>query len=89
MNATIDRGRRLNYLAQSTVDAGRPSRGLSAAAKWFTPESGERIIRRCMELLGPEGSSRELFLEKGYRDSKIIDISTGRARCSGSWSAAP
>ena len=77
MNAIIDRGRRLNYLAQSTVDAGSPSRSLSAAAKGFMPESGERIIRRCMELLGSEGSSKELLLEKWYRDSKIIDIFEG------------
>ncbi|WP_181779043.1 acyl-CoA dehydrogenase family protein [Pseudonocardia pini] len=77
MNAALDRGRRLNYLAQGRVDAGAPSRSLSAAAKGYVPETGERIIRRCMELLGPEGSSKELLLEKWYRDSKIIDIFEG------------
>jgi acyl-CoA dehydrogenase len=77
MNAALQRGRYLNSLAQVTVDAGRPDRVLAATAKGFAPETAERIIRRCMELLGPEGSSKELLLEKWYRDSKIVDIFEG------------
>ena len=34
-------------------------------------------MRRCMQLLGPEGTSKELLLEKWYRDLKIIDIFEG------------
>ena len=30
-----------------------------------------------MQLLGPEGTSPELLLEKWYRDAKIIDIFEG------------
>lgn len=77
MGAALDRGRRLNYLAQGKVDAGTPDRALSAAAKGYVPETVERVIRRCMELLGPEGASKELLLEKWYRDCKIMDIFEG------------
>ena len=30
-----------------------------------------------MQLLGPEGASKELLLEKWYRDLKIMDIFEG------------
>jgi acyl-CoA dehydrogenase len=77
MNAALDRGRRMTYLAQGALDAGKPDRVLAAAAKGYMPETAERIIRRCMQLLGPEGSSKDLLLEKWYRDCKILDIFEG------------
>jgi acyl-CoA dehydrogenase len=33
-----------------------------------------------MQLLGPEGTSRKLLLEKWYRDIKILDIFEGTAQ---------
>lgn len=77
MNAVLDRGRRINLQAQFLVDRGKPSRAYPAMAKAFMPETGDRIIRRCMQLLGPEGTSKELLLEKWYRDVKIMDIFEG------------
>ena len=46
-------------------------------AKAYAPESAERIIRRCMQLLGPDGFSEDFLLEKWYRDVKILDIFEG------------
>lgn len=77
MNAALDRARRVNFQSQALVDRGTPSRQASASAKAYAPETAERIIRRCMQLLGPEGTSQELLLEKWYRDVKIIDIFEG------------
>ncbi len=77
MNEALVRGRRLNLKAQSLVDAGRADRAASAAAKAYAPQTVDRIIRRCMQLLGPEGTSKELLLEKWYRDVKIMDIFEG------------
>lgn len=77
MGAALDRARRLNFQSQSLVDAGTPSLTASATAKAYAPETAERVIRRCMQLLGPEGTSPELLLEKWYRDAKIIDIFEG------------
>lgn len=73
----LDRGRRLNLNAQRLLDAGRPDAGAAAMSKAYTPQTCERIIRRCMQLLGPEGSSSDLLLEKWYRDVKIMDIFEG------------
>ena len=33
-----------------------------------------------MQLLGPDGTSKDLLLEKWYRDPKILDILEGSAQ---------
>ena len=48
-----------------------------AIGKGYPPQTCERVIRRCMQLLGPEGMSKDLLLEKWYRDVKIMDIFEG------------
>ena len=55
----------------------QPQVWASAAAKAYAPETAERVIGRCMQLLGPDGYSQDLLLEKWYRDAKIIDIFEG------------
>lgn len=77
MNRYLDRGRRLNYRAQRLVDAGTPDTAAAAMAKGYAPQTCERVVRRCMQLLGPDGASTELLLEKWYRDLKIMDIFEG------------
>jgi acyl-CoA dehydrogenase len=77
MDAVLGRGRLLNLKAQYLVDRGTPSRFHAATAKVFSPQTCERIVLRCMQMLGPEGTSKELLLEKWYRDVKIIDIFEG------------
>jgi acyl-CoA dehydrogenase len=53
------------------------SKSEASMAKMFGPPTFERVIRRCMQLLGPEGTSTDLLLEKWYRDVKILDIFEG------------
>ena len=77
MNAALDRARRLNLQAQWLQDSGRHPKTEPSMAKGYGPPTHERIIRRCMQLLGPYGTSRELLLEKWYRDVKILDIFEG------------
>ena len=77
MSAALDRGRRVNLQAQYLVDAGQADRAASAASKAYAPQTVDRIIRRCMQMLGPDGMSEELLLEKWYRDVKIMDIFEG------------
>jgi acyl-CoA dehydrogenase len=77
MNAALDRARRINYKAAFVLDHGTPNRYSPAIAKSYAPQTCDRIIRRCMQLLGPEGASKELLLEKWYRDVKIMDIFEG------------
>jgi acyl-CoA dehydrogenase len=77
MNASLERGRRVARYAQHLLDRGQANRLSAANAKGFAPHSCERVIRRCMQLLGPEGASADLLLEKWYRDMKIMDIFEG------------
>jgi acyl-CoA dehydrogenase len=80
MNTALDRGRRMNFQAQYLTDAGKSDRTASAAAKAYAPQTVDRVIRRCMQLLGPDGSSTDLLLEKWYRDVKIMDIFEGSSQ---------
>ncbi|QTI69923.1 acyl-CoA dehydrogenase family protein [Gordonia polyisoprenivorans] len=77
MNMAQERSRRINYKAAFVMDNGTPNKYNPAIAKGFAPQTCDRIIRRCMQLLGPEGTSKELLLEKWYRDVKIMDIFEG------------
>ena len=52
----------------------------ASVSKAFGPPTFERIIRRCMQFLGPDGTSTELLLEKWYRDAKILYIFEGSAQ---------
>lgn len=80
MNTALDRGRRMNFHAQYLTDAGKSDRTVSAAAKAYAPQTVDRVIRRCMQLLGPDGTSTDLLLEKWYRDVKIMDIFEGSSQ---------
>ena len=77
MTLALDRARRVNFQAQSLMDHAKPNKTEASMSKAYGPPTFERIIRRCMQLLGPDGTSTELLLEKWYRDSKIIDIYEG------------
>lgn len=77
MSVAIERCRRVIFTAQRYLDEGTPDRSLSAMAKAYAPETCERVIRRCMALVGPAGTDSDLLLEKWYRDVKILDIFEG------------
>jgi acyl-CoA dehydrogenase len=80
MNATLHRIRRINWGAQSLLDRNLLNKTEASVSKAYGPPSFERITRRCMQLLGPDGASRDLLVEKWYRDSKILDIFEGSAQ---------
>jgi acyl-CoA dehydrogenase len=77
MDAALARCRLTNLRAQVLEDAGAPSKAEASLSKCYGPPTFERIIRRCMQLLGPDGTSTDLLLEKWYRDVKILDIFEG------------
>ncbi len=80
MDAALHRIRRVNWGAQSLLDRGMANKSEASVSKAFGPPTFERVIRRCMQFLGPDGSSKELLLEKWYRDVKILDIFEGSAQ---------
>jgi acyl-CoA dehydrogenase len=77
MRLALDRGWRVCFNTMLKVDQGDPDRAWSAMGKSFAPQTCERVVRRCMQLLGPDGVSKDLLLEKWYRDLKIMDIFEG------------
>jgi len=77
MRLALDRGRRVCATATHLVDKGQMDRFWPAVGKGYAPHTCERVIRRCMQLLGPEGASKDLLIEKWYRDVKIMDIFEG------------
>lgn len=77
MRAALARARRLMLTAQWAADHGGQDRTLPAMAKAYAPPTAERVIRRCIQLLGPDAVSNDLLLEKWYRDIKIMDIFEG------------
>jgi acyl-CoA dehydrogenase len=80
MNAALERTRRVAWGAQFLLDHRMPNRTEASGAKAFGPPTFERVIRRSMMLLGPDGTSTDLLLEKWYRDIKILDIFEGSAQ---------
>jgi acyl-CoA dehydrogenase len=77
MADVLTRARLMNFKAQFLTGRGLPSKIEASMAKAYGPATCEQIIRRCMQLLGPDGTSTDLLLEKWYRDCKIIDIFEG------------
>jgi acyl-CoA dehydrogenase len=77
MSVALDRARWLTRRALWMSLEGTPNRLEASIAKGYGPPTAERIIRRCMQLLGPEGASTEHLIEKWYRDVKILDIFEG------------
>jgi acyl-CoA dehydrogenase len=77
MNDALERARRVARRAQQLLDSGKADRIAPATAKAYAPQTCERVVLRCMQLLGPDGATEELLLEKWYRDLKIMDIFEG------------
>jgi acyl-CoA dehydrogenase len=77
MTEALERARLLNLRAQALRDQGMHNRLEASIAKAYGPPIAERVIRRCIQLLGPDGASTDLLLEKWYRDVKIFDIVEG------------
>jgi acyl-CoA dehydrogenase len=80
MNASLERVRRINWGAQRLLDLGLPNKTEASVSKAYGPPTFEKIIRRCLQLVGPNGASHDLLLEKWYRDVKILDIFEGSAQ---------
>jgi acyl-CoA dehydrogenase len=63
--------------AVQMADAGKPNSLEASMAKVRAGDVVTRITQKAVELLGPLGYSRELLLEKWFRDAKISDIYEG------------
>ena len=46
-------------------------------AKLFASETANRVTRQAIQILGASGYSRELPLERFFRDMKLLEIGEG------------
>lgn len=69
--------RLLVYQAAWNADLGRDLKVESSIAKVMATETAGRVIDRCVQILGGMGVSRELPLERWYRELRIKRVGEG------------
>lgn len=77
MEDALDFARRLVLRGVWEKDQPGGNRRSGSAAKAFAPPIAERVIRRCVQVMGADGVSQDYLVEKWYRDIKIFDIFEG------------
>lgn len=77
MQTRVDAARLLVYRAACAKDAHEPYTHLAAMAKLFASETASSVTRRCVQLFGGYGYSREYPVERMMRDAKITEIYEG------------
>ena len=77
MEAELHMARLLTWRAASMMNRGRPNSLEASMAKAKAGLAVTRITQKAVELLGPEGYSKKLLVEKWMRDAKINDIYEG------------
>ena len=77
MRANTDAARLLVYQAANAVDQGLPYSFLAAEAKLVAAQNASDVTRRCLQLYGGYGYTREYPIERMMRDAKITEIYEG------------
>ncbi|MDO4977552.1 MAG: acyl-CoA dehydrogenase [Eubacteriales bacterium] len=77
MQAKVDAARLLIYRAAQAKEDGEPHSHLAAMAKLVASETASDVTRRCVQLAGGYGYSREYPFERMMRDAKITEIYEG------------
>ena len=77
MGSALDHALRLVLRAAWMKDRKIANTREASAAKAFGPPIAERVIRRAMQIMGPDGTSERYLVEKWHRDVKIYDIFEG------------
>lgn len=73
----IEAARLLTYNAARLKESGEPFVKEAAMAKLYASRIAEKTASKCIEWLGGVGFTRDLLIEKFYRDSKIGSIYEG------------
>ena len=77
MQTRVDAARLLVYRAACAKDAHEPYSHLAAMAKLAAAETAGSVTRRCVQLFGGYGYSRDYPVERMMRDAKITEIYEG------------
>ncbi|MCC8059722.1 MAG: acyl-CoA dehydrogenase [Clostridiales bacterium] len=77
MQANTDAAKLLVYQAACAKDAGKPYSHLAAEAKLVASRNASDVTRRCVQLFGGYGYTRDYPIERMMRDAKITEIYEG------------
>ena len=85
MQAKVDAARLLIYRAAQAKQDHEPYSHLAAMGKLYASEAASDVTRRCLQLVGGYGYTREYPFERFMRDAKITEIYEGTS--SSVWSS--
>ncbi len=77
MKTKIEASKLLVYQAACAKDNKMPYSNLAAMAKLFASETSSDVTRRCVQLFGGYGYTRDYPIERMMRDAKITEIYEG------------
>ena len=77
MQAMVDAARLLVYRAAQAKQDHEPHSHLAAMGKLYAAEAASDVTRRCLQLTGGYGYTREYPFERFMRDAKITEIYEG------------
>ena len=77
MQAKVDAARLLIYRAAQAKQDHEPYSHLAAMGKLYASEAASDVTRRCVQLVGGYGYTREYPFERMMRDAKITEIYEG------------
>ncbi|MGH2705622.1 MAG: acyl-CoA dehydrogenase family protein [Actinomycetota bacterium] len=77
MERELDAARLLCRNAAWMADSGIPNSKEASMSKAYAPQAALRACVGAIEIMGPEGYSKEHLVEKWYRDIKVYDIFEG------------
>ena len=77
MQAMVDASRLLVYRAACAKDNHEPYSHLAAMAKLVASETASDVTRRCLQLFGGYGYTKDYPIERMMRDAKITEIYEG------------
>ena len=77
MQCKVDAARLLIYRAAQAKQDGEPYSHLAAMGKLYASEAASDVTRRCLQLVGGYGYTREYPFERVMRDAKITEIYEG------------
>ena len=77
MQTRVDAGKLLVYRAAWMKDQGLNYGPYASMAKYYCAATGSDVTRRCLQLFGGYGFTRDYPIERMMRDAKIIEIYEG------------
>ncbi len=77
MQTRVDAARLLVYRAAQAKQDHEPFSHLAAMGKLYASEAATNVTRRCLQLAGYDGYSRNYPFERLMRDAKITEIYEG------------